>query len=44
MKHDTKRIPHRPLTWTCTCGAEWGGGRKTCTTVRVRNNQKRAGR
>lgn len=42
MTHTTERIPYRPSAWKCrTCGAEWGGERKTCPTVRVRNNQRR---
>lgn len=41
MKHSTGRIPCRPKTWKCACGAEWGGDRKTCPTVRITANRRR---
>ena len=41
MKHNTAPIAHRPGTWRCSCGAEWGGTRKTCPSVRHKNNTRR---
>lgn len=41
MKHAAARIPHRATTWRCQCGAEWGGDRKTCPTVRIAANRRR---
>lgn len=41
MTHRTAQIHHRPGTWSCTCGAEWGGTRKTCPSVRHARNLAR---
>jgi hypothetical protein len=40
MKHETHKSLYRDV-WLCSCGAEWGGTRKTCPSVRHRNNRRR---